>query len=81
MTDRDAVHHRVCALKGQRGGLDYEQGRWLLAAHRLRPARGPRPRQLCRVRRGATAASTRAKRASGCAWPRRSRSCRTSRRR
>ncbi|MCZ7678666.1 MAG: DUF222 domain-containing protein [Sandaracinaceae bacterium] len=35
LTDRDAVHHRVCALKGQRGGLDYEQGRWLLAAHRL----------------------------------------------
>lgn len=35
MTDRDAVHRRICALKGQRGELDYEQGRWLLAAHRL----------------------------------------------
>lgn len=36
MTDRDEVHRRVCSFKGQRGELDYEQGRWLLAAHRLR---------------------------------------------
>lgn len=36
MTDRDEVHRRVCSFKGQRGELDYEQGRWLLAADRLR---------------------------------------------
>ncbi len=35
LTDRDAVHQHVCSLRGQRGELDYDQGRWLLAAYRL----------------------------------------------
>ncbi len=35
MADPDTVHTKVCSLSRERAGLDYELGRWLLAAEQL----------------------------------------------